>query len=107
MNRTTKKLQTQYATRLLATTASTAAAVVGARLIWLGKTDAYLWLAMGITALAGIIAFYGTVDLCRRRKQLKQLSVLRRHGPYDVREYVSPQDAARQLGDPDGPHIWA
>jgi hypothetical protein len=106
MNRTTEKLQAQYAARFLVTATCVGAAVIAARLIWFGKTGDHVLPAIGVAIVTGYVAWRGTVDLCRRWKQLKQLSALQERGPYDTREYVSPHDAARQLGD-DDPNMWA
>jgi hypothetical protein len=105
MNPTTENLQAQYAARFLVTTACVGAAVITARLIWLGKIGDYLLPATGIAIVITYAAWRGTVDLCRRWKQLKQFSVLQKRGPYGTREYIPPRDARRDLGD-DDPNMW-
>jgi hypothetical protein len=105
LNRTLDKLQTAYVVRFIGTAICIAGATVAARLIWLGKTGDSFLPALGIAIVGGYIGWKGAVDLCGRWKQLRQLSVLQEHGPYDTREYVPPGEAARQVGD-NGPNMW-
>jgi hypothetical protein len=105
VNRTVEKLQRAYLVRLVGTAVCVGVSIIALRLIWLGKTGDNLLPALGIAIVCGIVGWKGTVDLCGRWKQLKQLGVLQEHGPYDTREYVPPIDAARQVGD-NGPNMW-
>jgi hypothetical protein len=107
MNRTTEELQARYATRFLITAAAVAGAAVSVELVWLGKTGGHFLLMIGLSIVCIGVGWIGTVDLCRRRKQLQQLLALQERGPYDRREYVPPHEAGRQLGDRDGPNMWA
>jgi hypothetical protein len=107
MNQTTERLQSGYAVRFLMAAGCIAVAAITARLIWLGKTgDYWLWAAF-IGAVCGLAGWRLGVILCTRWKDLKQLDVLRQHGPYDRREFVAPQEAVRQVGsDGNGPNMW-
>ena len=105
MDRTTEKLQATYAQRFLLTCGAVALTAADLQLIWIGKTGDHLLVAVGVAIVSGYAAWWCAGDLCRRRKQLKQMSVLHEHGPYDRREYVPPHEAGRQLG-PDGPNMW-
>jgi hypothetical protein len=107
MNPTTQKLQAQYTARFLVTTACVIAAATSAHLIWLGETRGHFLPAIGILIAASYAGWRGAVDLCRRRKQLRQFDVMHEHGPYDRREYVPAHEAAHQLGDNDGPNMWS
>ena len=106
MNRTTEGLQAKYAARFLMTAAAVVGATVSIRLIWLGKTGDYLLPAIGIALVCVCVGWMGTRDLHRRWIQLRQFGFMHERGPYDRREYVSPRDAARHLGDSDGPNMW-
>jgi len=107
MNQTTERLQCGYAVRFLVAAGCIAVSAVTARLVMLGKTgDYWLW-AIFIAAACGIAGWKLGVILCTRWKDLKQLDVLRQHGPYDRREYVAPHEAVRQVGsNGNGPNMW-
>jgi hypothetical protein len=108
MNQTTENLQAGYAVRFLVATGCIAVSAVTARLFMLGKTgDYWLW-AMFIAAVCGIVGWKLGLILCRRWKDLKQLDVLQKHGPYDRREFVAPKEAVSQVGsDGNGPNMWS
>jgi Flp pilus assembly protein TadB len=107
MNRTTETLQSNYAKRFLLTCGVVALTAAVLQLIWIGKAGGHLLVAIGVAIVGGYATFWCAADLCRRRKQLKQMSVLHEHGPYDRREYVPPHEAGRQLGGNGGPNMWA
>jgi hypothetical protein len=107
MNRTTEGLRATYAARFLMTAAAVVGATVSTRLIWLGKTGDYLLPVTGIAIVCICVGWIGTRDLHRRWMQLRQFRFMSEHGPYDRREYVPPHEAGRQLGDDDGPNMWA
>jgi hypothetical protein len=106
VNRTVEALQAKYATRLLVTAVAVTGTVIPARLIWLGKTGDYLLPAIGLVIVGVCVGWMGARDLHRRWVQLRQFRFLQERGPYDRREHVPPQEAARQLGDEDGPNMW-
>jgi hypothetical protein len=105
MNRTVEGLQTKYAARFLVTVAAIVGGAISIRLIWLGKTGDYLLPAIGIAIVCMCAGWIGMRDLHGRWVQLRQFRFMQEHGPYDRREYVPPQDAARHLGN--GPNMWA
>jgi hypothetical protein len=104
MNRTVEKLKATYVARFMGTAVCVAGSIGASHLILLGKTSDNV-LAAGIAIVGGCIAWTGTVDLSRRWKQLKQLSILQEHGPYGTSEDVPPIEVAPQVGD-DGSNIW-
>jgi hypothetical protein len=84
-----------------------AVSAITARLFMLGKTGDHWLAAMFVAAVCGIAGWKLTVILCTRWKDIKQLDVLRQHGPYDRREFVAPQEAVSQVGDDArGPNMW-
>jgi hypothetical protein len=107
MNRTTERLQAKYAARFLMTAAAVVGTAFSTRLIWLGKTGDYLLPAIAIASGCACGCWVGVRDLHRRWIQLRQFRFMSENGPYDRREYVPPHDAARHLGDSDGPNMWA
>jgi hypothetical protein len=107
MNRTTKVLEVQYATRFLITAVAFIGSAISLQLIWLGKTGVHLLVAIGVAIVCIPAALIGVRDLHRRWMQLRQFRFMQEHGPYDRREYIPPDEAARQLGDRDGPNMWA
>jgi uncharacterized membrane protein YraQ (UPF0718 family) len=108
MNQTMEKLQTGYAVRFLVAAGCTAVSAITVHLVLLGRTgDYWLW-AMFIAAISGIAAWMFGLILCRRRKDLKEIDLVRKHGPYDRREFVAPQEAVSQVGsDGNGPNMWS
>jgi len=106
MNPTTDKLQAEYAVRFAITAAALVSAAVAARLVWLGETGGHFYLAVGVAVGGGYAGCLGLRMLYGRYRQLRQFEVLQQNGPYGRREYVPPQDAARQVGDSDGPNMW-
>jgi hypothetical protein len=107
MNRTVDELQAKYAVRFSVTAAAVVGAAVTIHLIWLGKTGGHLLLTMGIAIICIVAAWTGMRDLHRRWVQLRQLRTMHERGPYHRREYVPPDEAARQLGEGNGPNMWA
>jgi hypothetical protein len=106
MNQTKQKLQADYVVRFFVAAGSTAVSAGLARMIMLGRTGDHTLDAMFVAAVCGIAGWKMTVNLCARYKQLKQLDVLQRHGPYGTTEYVSPQVAGRQVNDGDDLNMW-
>jgi membrane protein YqaA with SNARE-associated domain len=110
MNQTTEKLQSGYAVRFLVAAGFIAATAITAHLILLGSrltNDHFLW-AVFIAAVCGVVGWLLFWNLCRRWKDLKQLELLQKHGPYDRREFVAPQEAVSQVGsDGNGPNMWS
>jgi hypothetical protein len=107
MNRATEGLEAQYATRFFITAAAVVGAAVSIQLVWLGKTGDHMLLTMGVAIVCISVAWFGVRDLHRRWVQLRQVQLVRDHGPYHCQEYVPPQEAGRQLADDNGPNMWS
>jgi hypothetical protein len=107
MNQTTGKLQAEYRTRFLVAAGCVAVSAFAAHLIMLGRAGDHWLLAIVVAWVCGVAGWKLGVKLCTSWKDLKQLEVLRQHGPYDRREFVTPKDAASEIGDGGhGPNMW-
>lgn len=104
---TVEKLRRDYVVRFLVTAGCIVVSVGTTRLLLLGKTGDHYLTPIAIALVCGIAGWSGAVSLCLRWKDLRQLNVVRNHGPYDSREYVPPHVAVREIGEQRGRNLWS